>query len=205
MKKMMITGVSSGLGKALFEYYDGKYIQKYKDVIEVEGHSRRYNQHDIQDIKDWFDPEADIFINNAYSDLRWWTQTNALLYSFSVWADKPDKHIVSISSIAQEKDTDGWPIGHSRYSVGKISLDKMNLDCHEKVAKKHGCKVSNLRLGWVETPRTTRISTVVSRLYDVDPVKQTTGTMLSTDECIDAIDFMLNHSGRVREMTLEAK
>ena len=40
MKKMMITGVSSGLGKALFEYYDGKYIQKYKDVIEVEGHSR---------------------------------------------------------------------------------------------------------------------------------------------------------------------
>lgn len=200
MKKMMITGVSSGIGKALLEKYHGKYLPKYKDLIEVEGHSRKYNKHDIQDIKEWFNPEADIFINNAYSDLRWWTQTQALLFAFSVWGDAPDKHIVSVSSIAQEKDTHEWPIAHSRYSAGKISLDKVSLECHEKSAHKHGCKVSNLRLGWVETPRTTRISTVVNRLYDVD----LSPNMLTIKECVDAIDFMLNNSGRVREITLEA-
>ena len=89
MRKMIITGVTSGIGKALVEKYDGKYLPKYKDLIEVEGHSRRYNKHDIQDIKEWFNPEADIFINNAYNDLNWWTQAQALLFAFSIGEKTP--------------------------------------------------------------------------------------------------------------------
>ena len=33
MRKMIITGVTSGIGKALVEKYDGKYLPKYKDLI----------------------------------------------------------------------------------------------------------------------------------------------------------------------------
>ena len=82
MRKMIITGVTSGIGKALSEKYDGNYLAKYKDLIEVEGHSRRYNKHDIEHIKEWFDPKGDIFINNAYNDYKWWAQTQALLFVF---------------------------------------------------------------------------------------------------------------------------
>ena len=31
MRKMIITGVTSGIGKALVEKYDKKYLLKYKD------------------------------------------------------------------------------------------------------------------------------------------------------------------------------
>ena len=192
MRKMIITGVTSGIGKALAE----KYSEEYK----IEGHSRRYNKHDIENIKEWFNPNADVFINNAYSDLKWWTQAQALLFVFSIWHKDPTKHIISVSSIAQEKDTHDWNLSHSRYSAGKIALDKINLECHEKAAYKNGCKVSNLRIGWVNTPRTTRISTMVNRLYEYDINPK----MLAPKQCVDAIDFMLNHSGRIREITLEA-
>ena len=100
MRKMIITGVTSGIGKALVEKYDGNYIAKYKEIINVEGHSRKYNKHDIDNIKEWFNPEADIFINNAYNDFKWWAQTQALLFVFHLWKDDPNKHIVSVSSIA---------------------------------------------------------------------------------------------------------
>ena len=204
MRKMIITGVTSGIGKALVEKYDKKYLLKYKDLIEVEGHSRRHNKHDIENIKKWFNQEADVFINNAYNDLKWWAQAQALLFAFSIWGEDPTKHIISVSSIAQEKDTHDWNLSHSRYSAGKIALDKINLECHEKAAHKNGCKVSNLRIGWVNTPRTTKISTMVNRLYDQDIWQGRPPKMLEPEQCVDAIDFMLNHSGRVREITLEA-
>ena len=192
MRKMIITGVTSGIGKAL--------VEKYNDNYEVEGHSRRLNNHDIDDIKNWFDKDADIFINNAYNDYKWWAQTQALLYVFHLWKDDPNKHIISVSSIASEKDTDDYPIGHSRYTAGKISLDKINLECYEKTAKHNGCKVSLLRPGWVETPRTARLATLINRLYDQNLEPK----MLSPEQCADAIDFMINYSGRIREMTIEA-
>ena len=201
MRKMIITGVTSGIGKALREKYDGNYLAKYKDLIEVEGHSRRYNKHDIEHIKEWFDPKGDIFINNAYNDYKWWAQTQALLFVFHLWKDDPNKHIISVSSIASEKDTDDYPIGHSRYTAGKISLDKINLECYEKTAKHNGCKISLLRPGWVETPRTTRLATLVNRVYDhkLEP------NMLSPEQCVECIDHMINFSGRIREMTIEAE
>jgi len=192
MKTMIITGVTSGIGKALVEKYEGQY--------KIEGHSRRYNGNDINDIKEWFNPDADIFINNAYNDLKWWAQAQALLFAYSVWHENPNKHIISVSSIAQEKDTHDKNLSHSRYSAGKLSLDKMNFECHEKSALKNGCKLSNLRIGWVNTPRTTRMRTMLNRLYDLDLNPVT----LETEQCVSAIDFMLNHSGRIRELTLDA-
>ena len=192
MKIMIITGVTSVIGKALAEKYDGEY--------KIEGHSRRYNNHDIENIKEWFNPDADVFINNAYSDLKWWAQAQALLFAFSVWHKDPTKHIISVSSVAQEKDTHDKNLSHSRYSAGKLSLDKINFECHEKSALKNGCKLSNLRVGWVNTPRTTRIQSMVNRLYNLNLQPD----MLETEQCVSAIDFMLNHSGRVRELTLEA-
>ena len=62
MKIMIITGVTSGIGKALAEKYDGEY--------KIEGHSRRYNNHDIENIKEWFNPDADVFINSKFSSTR---------------------------------------------------------------------------------------------------------------------------------------
>lgn len=137
--KIAITGHTSGIGKALFDFF-----VSYSPI----GFSRTngYNINCIEDRKKIVNQciDCDIFINNAYSD-----ETNsqlALLQEmYNVWQSK-DKLIINISS----RITDFVLPASSQEHMYQTHKKDQDTFCLGKIRSPH---ILNLKLGMVDTPR----------------------------------------------------
>lgn len=135
-RKIAITGHTSGIGKALYEYFS-------TDNNEVVGFSRS-NGYDISDsnIRKKICNEIidhDIFVNNAYNN---YDNSQLLLLQdvFSLWRDNANKKIVNISS--------RWTNAANRYSTGKKAQDEF---CNQHIFNYP--TIINLKPGLIDTPR----------------------------------------------------
>ena len=170
--KIAITGHTSGIGKALFDYF-----VSYAPM----GFSRS-NGHNINHVEDRKKivnqcAECDIFINNAYSD-----GVNSQLYLLqemhNAWKGK-DKLIINISS----RVTDFVLPSGSReqlYQTHKTDQDKFCL------GKVRNPQIFNLKPGLVDTPR------VISYTDD----------KLAVDDVVQVVSFVLDHRHSYKITTL---
>ena len=139
IRRVGITGSTSGIGKALAGYFhENEYgVTEFSRTngydLDADGTIPR-----IVEISDGLD----IFINNSYSGFR---QVELLYALWDKWKDR-DRMIINISS----NSGDGIKRKVHPYAIHKASLDKA---CEQLAYQDFPCKVVNLRPGWVNTPR----------------------------------------------------
>ncbi len=145
MRKIAITGHTSGLGKSLFKHFEQK-------GFLVEGFSRtngydlsaiEAQQRVVQKINSF-----DVFINNAYSG---WSQVELLYLVFECWKGQ-SKHIINVSS----NSGDGNKNYVHPYAVQKTALDKASEQLN--AIRETQCRVTNLRPGWLDTERIQKLN-----------------------------------------------
>ena len=180
--RIFISGHTSGIGKYLYDNLDG----------EVIGASRS-NGKPITEISKWFDESCDLFINNAYDDSNSTAQSESLKYVYSKWKNDSSKMIISIGSMApdfEDYDKPSWyNKSAERYTGGKKILDKTNYKYYMKYDE---VRCTIIRPGYVDTPR-------ISSL----PINKS--DMLSVDDILKVVNFIINFDGRIREITIENK
>ena len=173
--KIAITGHTKGIGNALLVHN----MQLGHDVV---GFSR-FTGHDVSlpSMVDLIIADAegsDVFINNAYHGF---SQVNLLYGLHSRYANQK-MLIINVSSNSSDGiKSKTWP-----YSVHKAALDKASEQLSYQNTR---CKVSNLRMGYVDIPR----------MADITHPK------ISTKSACAAIDFMISQwiAGHcVKELTL---
>lgn len=176
--KVGITGHTSGIGLALFNYFKSK-------ECEVTGFSRS-NGHDIYDhsIHDIIVERCknfDIFINNAYAGHH----SISLLYKFyDAWKDS-EKYIFNISSDSADGNKN-YPL---KYAVMKSALNKASAQLQNTNAK---VNIVNIRPGYVDTPRVEIIQNM--RKLNVNSIVETVSWILSLGTDIE-----------IREISIRAK
>lgn len=153
--KIAITGHTSGIGKALFNYFVSYTPMGFS-------RSNGHNINHVEDRKKIINQsiDCDVFINNAYSD-----GINSQLYLLqeihSAWATK-DKLIINISSritdfVLPPSSTDRLYQTHKKdqdtFCLGKITSPQ----------------IVNLKLGMVDTPRVSMHN--CNKLTDKDIVR----------------------------------
>ena len=141
MVKVGITGHLSGLGKELYTRIPNSV------GFDIGTHrNRQIANFDIKNPDPWIDElyECDVFINNAYDGFH---QVDMLGKVFMKWI-KEDKMIINISSTASER----WDINYQMgfYPIHKKALDEAGM-LLQHIEKK--CRIVNVKLGWMDTPR----------------------------------------------------
>ena len=147
--KAIVTGHTSGIGKAIYEFLDDNFW-------DVEGFSKSTGW-DINKRKniDWLANYADksnidLLINNAYHP---WYQTDLLYALFDKWKNKK-KMIINISSVAGEMIVRPTP---HKYAISKAALSNA---CVQLQFMKTDCKVVDMKFGYVDTDRIAHIEGV---------------------------------------------
>lgn len=133
--KVVITGHTRGIGKAIYEYFkkDSKNILIGFSKSTFCDISKEIDRQII--LKELID--TDIFVNNAYNNDD--DSQNILLEKcFKLWKTKK-KIIINVSSIASN-----WPI--NKYAIFKYKQDKF---CQKNVYEYP--RIINLRPGYVDT------------------------------------------------------
>jgi NADP-dependent 3-hydroxy acid dehydrogenase YdfG len=125
-----VTGHTSGIGKAIHDRFIGSI-----GFSKSNGYGIKFESEAILDALE----DYHVFINNAYDGF---SQVN-LLYEFV--QRYPDKKIINISS----NSSDGNKNKIHPYAIHKAALDKASEQLFYL-----GYNVTNLKLGWVDTPRT---------------------------------------------------
>lgn len=143
-KKIAITGESSGIGKACYDFFNNDNI--------VHGFSIDGTGHDLTKKEDYdyaieFIKTCDIFINNAYTKDYRMLQVDMLNDLFDVWQHDQSKSIVTVGSQAQYiQKTDRI---YNRYSTSKLiiedTVDKLKILHHK-------CGIITVSPFWVNTP-----------------------------------------------------
>lgn len=136
--KIIITGHTSGIGQALFNYFQsqghtciGFARSTGCDITQIDCRNRI-----VQTAID-----ADIFINNAYHS---WDNSQAeLLYSITALWQGENKLIINSATVATDIDDPRM----ANYVDTKILLDNF---IKGRNSLPH---IVNLKLGWVDTPR----------------------------------------------------
>jgi NADP-dependent 3-hydroxy acid dehydrogenase YdfG len=156
VNKIAITGHTSGIGKAIFE-------RMLSYGHEVTGFSRS-NGFDIEHPDAIIDAvrTSTVFVNNAHSS---YAQVNLLQRLYPIWKDL-DKTIICIGSNAPESTGRLHP-----YGTEKAALDHA---C-DQLAPLGRCRVVNLKLGYVDTPR---VATVRARKLAPETVADTVSWLL---------------------------
>ena len=161
--KIGITGHTSGIGKAIFEMYP--------DII---GWSRT-NGYDINEpdkiIKEC--KNLDVVINNAHDGF------NQVSLLYELINNGYESKIINISS----NSSDGIKNHIHPYAIAKYALDKASEQLFYR-----GYDVTNLRFGWVDTPRVSE--------------KAKDKKKISTDYVVNIIEWVLNQPHRIKEMTI---
>jgi NAD(P)-dependent dehydrogenase (short-subunit alcohol dehydrogenase family) len=164
--KIAITGHTSGLGKALYEFYTSI---PYDKVIGLS----RSNGFDINNPTPILDAIQgfDVFINNAYDGFE---QVNLLYELIQGFKGR----IINISS----NSSDGiknkvWP-----YSVHKAALDKANQQLFH-----NGYNVTNIKFGYLDTPKVEHIN---EPKIDLTDAINTIDTIIDSDQRIETITVL---------------
>lgn len=149
--KVAVTGHTSGIGKGIFEYFQGL-------GYECLGFSRSngYNIKNHQAIVKQSDG-VDIFVNNAYNNF----DNAQLILLKSIYETYPNTYIINISSRITEYES---------------SNPYIQLYSHTKQLQDEFCKgkqnISNLKIGMVDTPRMINYNSPKMQVSDVvDMVK----------------------------------
>jgi nucleoside-diphosphate-sugar epimerase len=172
--KCAITGHTSGIGKALFDYFNSQ-------GHECIGFSRQ-NGYNItssacrqQIINTSID--CDVFVNNAYANGTN-SQLDMLQEMHAAWNGK-DKMIINISS--RITDFILPPSSHEQqYQKNKKDQDSF---CLGKIIEPH---IFNLKLGMVDTPR----------------VKSYTNNKLAVEDIVKIVSFVLDNRDSYKITTL---
>jgi hypothetical protein len=130
--KIGITGTTSGIGKALKEYYP--------TVIEFNRINGNINN--VELVYETF-KNCDVFINNAYHED---CQLNLLSYFFNQWKHTNKKIITIGSSVCSYAPSRK---GYEEYVNHKRKLRQVHL---EKVQMKTDCKIYLINPGITDTP-----------------------------------------------------
>jgi NAD(P)-dependent dehydrogenase (short-subunit alcohol dehydrogenase family) len=142
MKKIVVTGHTKGIGKAIFDYFK---LKEY-DVV---GFSRStgydisnpaHRQLIVSELEN-----ADIFVNNAYVNFDN-SQLELLTMAFNKWRPDPSKLIINISSRAAGAMD-------NEYAASKEQLDQF---CKSKLY--NNPPIINIKPGLADTDRVKRIS-----------------------------------------------
>jgi hypothetical protein len=171
--KIAITGFSSGIGQALFDYF-----QKEGHTCIGFSRSNGYNITSAESRNKIIEnsTDCDIFVNNAYSNCDD-NQLYMLQSIYETWLGQ-DKIIINISS----RITD-WPIDIKESSIEyyqtKLKQDKFCL------GKRSFPQILNLRVGMTDTPR----------------VKRFSRNKMSTNDIVDVVKFALNSKLRITSIT----
>ncbi len=162
--KIAITGHSKGIGKALYDTLSAEH--------EVEGFSRS-NGFDIQNtnlivraVKGF-----DVFVNNAYFDLK---QVDILNSLWQKWKYDETKTIVNISSMSKYPGLSGNETGYSAHKAA-LSHQAFLLMFSDRQRK---CRMINVNPGYVETNMTSSNHGKVN--------------MLTPEESVQPIAFAIN-------------
>jgi hypothetical protein len=128
--KVAVTGHTSGIGKACFEYFDSI------------GFSRS-NGYDINNPLPIVEAckQADVFLNIAHGGFG---QSIMLRSIFKEWQNEP-KHIFNIG--VDKVSLKSYELVHETYAVEKLAVHAM---CEELQALPRKCKLTNVCLGYVE-------------------------------------------------------
>ena len=181
MSKVVVTGHSSGIGQAIFDYFSADPKNQVFGFSRANGH----------DIKDWqirnkiieFSLDADIFVNNAHSRIGHSHNDSQLVLlrkMFYLWEGQKDKLIINISSIAPANEVqDG-------YSLIKGGLDNF---CRSKTYK--WPHIINLKPNWVM----------------VESLKEQIGNQphMNTKELVDILDFCIRSTISINEITFQKR
>jgi NAD(P)-dependent dehydrogenase (short-subunit alcohol dehydrogenase family) len=173
--KIAITGHTSGIGLALFEHFQTNHT--------CIGFSRS-NGYNISNPADRArilleSLDADVFINNAYNN---WDNSQFLMLEkvASQWAGR-DKLIINSASIITDSRR---PINDpaEKYVQTKMLLDNFTKDYRGLPY------ISNLKFGWVDTPRVAK----------VDEKK------MPVEKVVKLVDFVIQNKGMlyIKSLTL---
>lgn len=172
--KIAITGHTSGIGLAVAEHLATNHF--------IVGFSRTtgYDISTGQGINDIVAQcnDVDVIVNNAY---RAFSQVDLL---YALHAKLSDRKLLIINNSSQSSD--GIKKKPWIYSVHKAALDKAS---EQLSYQDTACKISNLRMGYVDIPRMANI----------------TQPKISTKSVCAAIDFIISQwlAGHcVKELTL---
>tara|TARA_Y100000590_G_scaffold457665_1_gene610776 strand:- start:844 stop:1449 length:606 start_codon:yes stop_codon:yes gene_type:complete len=134
-KRVAITGHTDGIGKNIYNT-----LKKSKQYL-VSGYSLD-NDYNIEDSQKIINAciDDDIFINNAFDG---WSQVDLLYKLYTKWQDQ-NKTIINIGSVTS--DTKNPVI--ERYQIQKKALE----NACKQLQPLGKCKVTNIKLGWVDSP-----------------------------------------------------
>ena len=169
--KIAITGHTSGIGKSLFDYYESVPWPR-EDIVIGFSRSNGYNINNPQKIIEQ-SLDSDVFINNAYDGF------NQVSLLYELINNGYEGKVINISSTS----SDGIKNQIHPYAISKYALDKASEQLFYR-----GFNVTNLRLGWVDTPRVSE--------------KAKNKNKMSTNYVVDVIEWVLNQPHRIKEMTI---
>lgn len=131
--KIVITGTTSGLGKACKEQFVNH---------EIEELNRPDYDLDV-DLNAYVKNDFDVYINNAYSGFK---QTELLYKLFDINKDR-DCKIINIGSVVADKTYNRvYPYAIHKKALADACLQLQQIDSQ--------CKIIHLRLGRMATPMT---------------------------------------------------
>jgi NADP-dependent 3-hydroxy acid dehydrogenase YdfG len=168
--RVVITGHTSGIGKAFFDFYNEK-------GYNVQGFSRS-NGFDISNITIRCNLVAhiihncDIFINNAYSDDM---QLKMMRLIDPHWKKDSSKIHVVIGSRAAD-----IPISNEKYNKNKKDIDIAAIE----MQKTASYKLMIVKPGRVDTPGLNRVrkSDIIKPMINVDSLVRLTDYLIRFDE-----------------------
>ena len=143
MRKVAITGHTSGLGAALLERFS------VSDAVVGLSRSNGFDIRKIQPILDRVE-DCDVFINNAYDR---YSQVDLLYSVYAMWKGQ-DKKIVNISSMASVGIRDEIKF----YSIHKKALNEAH---YQVVAQFNTCKSYNIVSGYIDSDRREPLSNLI--------------------------------------------
>ena len=128
--KVAVTGHTSGIGKACFEYFNSIGFSR----------SNGFNNNKPTDIINSLE-DSNVFINCAHGGFGQAIMMKAI---FDRWRNE-EKHIINIG--VTKVDVRCWELVHESYSVEKLAAHAMVDQCQ---SLKRNCRITNLCLGVVE-------------------------------------------------------
>jgi len=130
MHKFVITGHTSGIGKAIFDKFGGVGLSR-ATLFDISKH----------DIKSYL-KDCDVFVNNAYDNQHPWAQTKMLYQA------KESRQIVIGSNTTDQSKNKPHP-----YQSAKLALEN---SCNQLFYL--GYNITLIKLGYVDTPRVSKIT-----------------------------------------------
>lgn len=174
MKKIVVTGHSKGLGKAIANYFESDPNNIVIGFSRTNGFNIANAEKRAEIVK--ASADADIFVNNAYN-FHDDSQTFMLQELYASWAGQ-NKTIINISTVATITNNP------TQYSVTKLRLD------HFCISNTYNLPhIINLKPGWI----------MVDRVREEIGNKN----HMTTDRVIEVINYCLNSPLQFTSLTFE--